>query len=181
MGTSRKNSVEQNIATLASPSEADYIKSFDASDSKDENIPVVVFALDGLEYAIEVSAAEEVVRPKSAAALPHMPGFVRGVASMRGEMVVLLDLKMRLGLAESVSPYERIVVVEQGDLKAGLTVDRLCGILELSPKDVVAASENEGNAYYNNFCKGVYKTGNRRLVLLDTQKLLDFAPLPRGV
>jgi purine-binding chemotaxis protein CheW len=162
---------------MAQPSEDEYLRSFDYGESGDQSTPAIVFALFDREYAIEIASAEEVAKPRAVATLPHMPGFVRGVVSMRGEMVVLIDLKMRLGLANAPTPYERIIIVERGsgDLKAGLAVDRLCGIVGLSAEMMVETMA--GGEPCRNFSKGVYKAGDRTLVLLDAQRLLDFAPV----
>ncbi len=150
------------------PTEDDYEKSLEYGVQDEDRLNIVSFML-GLDlYGVEIDYAEEVIKPREAATLPHMPEFITGVISLRGEMVIIMNLKMRLGLTPGDSALSRIVVVELGELKVGLMVDKMIGIMEI-PRIIAGSGSAE-----QRFIKGVSETTGRRVSLFDMEKLLDF-------
>ena len=62
---------------------------------------LVGFSVGDVAYAIEISHVREIVAPLSLTVLPHMPPAVVGVANHRGEVVPVVDLRQRFGVAPS--------------------------------------------------------------------------------
>ena len=85
----------------------------------------------GEHYALPVEQVLEVAEPGEIAAVPGSPPEVLGVRNLRGQVLPVITLATVLGLAES--DPTRVVVVESGDLRAGLRVDEVLDIAQLPP------------------------------------------------
>jgi purine-binding chemotaxis protein CheW len=89
----------------------------------------IVFLLSGTRYAIPIRNVLELDATPRVTAVPNVPGFVRGVTNLRGEIVVVLDLRTLLGLDPGeVAERGRILVVRTKDQQtAALAVDEVRG------------------------------------------------------
>jgi purine-binding chemotaxis protein CheW len=95
---------------------------------------LLVLHLGDDPYALPVERVREIVRLRPITPVPRVPDAVRGVLSLRGEIVQVIDLRRRLGLAQPAAdaPRRRIVVLngEDGQM-TGLLVDRVSEVLRL--------------------------------------------------
>jgi purine-binding chemotaxis protein CheW len=67
----------------------------------DPSKSLVGFVVGDVEYAVAIARVKEIANPLSIVALPHAPRSVVGVADYRGEVVSVVDLRMRFGLPTS--------------------------------------------------------------------------------
>lgn len=96
---------------------------------------LLAFELAGSPYAIPVERVREIVRVREVTRVPLVPDWVRGVVTLRGEVVQVIDLRMRLGLrAEATDRRSRIVVLHGDD-------DRVTGVLVDSVREVLRVDE----------------------------------------
>ena len=94
------------------------------------------FVIDGAPYAIPVERVREIVRMRPITPIPQVTSDIRGVISLRGEIIQVVDLRMRLGLsATQTTKSTRIVVVETDD-------GRVAGVLVDSVREVWRVSED---------------------------------------
>jgi purine-binding chemotaxis protein CheW len=94
----------------------------------------LTFVLDGTPYALPIERVQEIVRIRPTTPIPRAPEDVRGVISLRGEIVQVIDLRRRLGL-ETLAPTRsnRVIVVHGGDGRmAGLLVDTVTEVLTVT-------------------------------------------------
>jgi len=94
------------------------------------------FRLDGSPYAIPVERVREIVRLRDITSVPHMPPWVLGVVGLRGEVVQVVDLRMRLGIATREATRTSRVIVLHGD------DDRITGILVDEVDQVLRVNED---------------------------------------
>jgi purine-binding chemotaxis protein CheW len=95
---------------------------------------LLCFALEGSPYAVPVERVREIVRVRPIIPVPRLPAFVRGVISLRGEILQVVDLRLRLGLpAAEAARASRIIVVHAADGGvAGLLVDGVSEVMSVS-------------------------------------------------
>ncbi len=92
----------------------------------------VTFGLGPSRYAIEVTKIREILARFEVAPLPKTPAFIEGIISVRGEIIPLVDLRVRFDLPPRPRDEEtRIVVVELPDCHVGIKVDRVYEVLKL--------------------------------------------------
>src|SRR5260370_23834668 len=90
----------------------------------DPSKSLVGFLVGDVKYAVRIARVKEITNPIPMVALPHAPRAVIGVADYRGEVVPVVDLRMRFGLA-SVAPTRKTkwLVVDASGRSVALGVD----------------------------------------------------------
>ncbi len=106
---------------------------------------VVGFRLAGHEYALPLVEVVEIVRMVAIDPIPHAPPFLLGAINLRGRVLPVMDLRVRLGLpARAPGLDARIVVAAVDGQLVGLVVDETNGLLSLSPDSVQPPPELAG-------------------------------------
>jgi purine-binding chemotaxis protein CheW len=142
----------------------------------------LTFTLGQEEYGVEILKVQEIKGYSSITPIPNTPTHVKGVMNLRGTIVPVVDLRMKLGMAEaSCTPFTVIVVVKVGCKTVGLVMDAVSDVLDL-PKDDIEATPDFGTAVDTGFISGLAKAGARLIVLLDIEKVLcgEVLALPGG-
>jgi purine-binding chemotaxis protein CheW len=125
----------------------------DSPESFDEIHQLLSFELAGAPYAIPVERVREIVRMRPITPVPRTAEDVRGVISLRGEMIELIDLRCRLGLG-SLEPSRRtrIIMTKTGDDQVvGLLVDAVREVLRVSAEAIQPATGSDTGAV-NHLC-----------------------------
>lgn len=133
-------------------------------------IEVIEFSLSGETYAISTSFLKEVFHMKEITPVPLTPAFVKGIINLRGNIISVLDLKVIFELANgTISNYDRLIILQDGDMTFAVLADEIKGIkklsLENSTKDLA-----DLNAVRQKYLKAVT---SQRVVILDGSKLLN--------
>lgn len=102
----------------------------------DSSIPhraeFVSFVSGGEGYCIEVARVREIRRWSMVTTLPHAPRYYLGVMNLRGAVIPIIDLALRLGLAATApSPRHVVLIVAAGERTVGLLVDSVAQILKV--------------------------------------------------
>ncbi|MFK7876357.1 MAG: chemotaxis protein CheW [Paracoccaceae bacterium] len=97
----------------------------------------LTFTLSEQEYALDIMSVREIRGWTKTTPMPHAPDFMRGVINLRGTVLPVIDLAVRLGL-EKTETTERnvIIVVKHQDAVTGLLVDAVSDIITLSNSDM---------------------------------------------
>ncbi len=100
---------------------------------------LIAFAVGQQEFCIDVMSVREIRGWTPATALPHAQSFVRGVINLRGAVLPIMDLAVRLGYppAETMARHV-IIVVQINQQVVGLLVDSVSDILTVGDEDVLA-------------------------------------------
>lgn len=104
----------------------------DNDESTDDN-QVVVFRLDGEEFAVPITSIQEIVRiPEELIHVPKAPDYLEGVINLRGIVLPVVDLRVRLGMeATERSERQRIVVFMIHGVRTGFIVDQVSEVLKI--------------------------------------------------
>lgn len=131
------------------------------------------FELADEEYALDISAVQEIVRMSSVTRVPRAPAFVEGVINLRGKIVPVLDLRKRFGMTP-IEPTKatRIIIVEIAGKTVGLLVDGVREVLRLSSDAIEPTPDLVSSDLDAAFLRGVGKLGDRLILLLELSRLL---------
>ena len=107
-------------------------------DEMDDDEQVVIFRLDKEEFGAPIASVQEIVRvPDNLVRVPNSPPFVEGVINLRGTVLPVIDLRLRLGLSPvERSDRQRIVVFLISDVRTGFIVDQVAEVLRI-PKSAI--------------------------------------------
>ena len=130
------------------------------------------FRIGESEYSVEIMSVREIRGWTQTTTLPHAPRYVRGVVNLRGAVLPVVDLAIRLGLEET-EPRERnvIIVVDVGKRMVGLRVDAVSDILSFTP-DQLQPPPDITNSSKSAFVKALTILDDRIVRLLDLETVL---------
>jgi purine-binding chemotaxis protein CheW len=136
---------------------------------------LVGFLIGDVSYAVPIAVVREIANPLDTVALPHAPRSVVGVAHYRGEVIPVLDMRLRFGLppAEATRKTKWLVVVSV-DRVVALVVDSVTDVFgtagaELSPAPPLGGGEDLRSI------TGVTRYDGRMVFVLDTTRFKEEA------
>jgi purine-binding chemotaxis protein CheW len=134
---------------------------------------LVGFIVGEVCYAIDISVVREIVNPLSVTPLPHTPPEVAGVADHRGEVVPVIDLRVRFGLEPALpSRSTKWILVDGGTSPIGLIVDAVTEVFGTGGSELRPTPEVGGLRDTRGFA-GVTSHNGALTFVLDTEKFLE--------
>ena len=135
------------------------------------------FHIGGEEYAIGILRVREILEYDTVTKVPTTPPSIRGVINLRGSVVPVVDLAVKLGLPESVVTRRSCVVVVEILLEGertvmGLLADAVSQVLEL-PASEIEPPPPFGTRIRVECLLGMGRAGKRFVLLLDIDRLLS--------
>src|SRR6266702_793909 len=134
----------------------------------------LTFRLGEEEYGVPILAVHEIKGQSAITPLPNAPPCIPGVMNLRGTIVPVVDLRTKFGLPEvEHSRFTGIVLVVVGAKIVGMRVDAVTDVVSLAPAEIQAVPALGGAHAENGCVSGLARTGDKLLVLLDVDRVLD--------
>ncbi len=133
------------------------------------------FRLDSHLFGLDVLDVQEIIRQQSVTSVPLAPRMVRGLINLRGRIVTVIDLRLRLGLEERVLDHPAVnVVVRCAGGATSLMVDEI-GDMTSCPEAGREGPPETLRGAIRELITGVYKLSDQLLLVLDTERTIDIA------
>jgi purine-binding chemotaxis protein CheW len=123
----------------------------DESAVGDDIQQLLAFEIDGTPYAMPVDRVREIVRMRPVTPVPRISEYVRGVISLRGEIIEVVDMRRRLGL-DPIEPTRRtriIVARSNSGEVAAILVDAVREVLRIKSDAIRPVSGSESSVVEN--------------------------------
>ena len=136
----------------------------------------LTFALGSEEYGLEILKVREIIGYMEITAVPQTPHHVKGVINLRGQVIPVIDLRLKFGMEEAeVTEETCVIVVEitQGSrqFQTGIVVDHVSEVLDIAAEAIEDAPQF-GSTVDTAFILGMGKIGETVKILLDINKVL---------
>ena len=137
----------------------------------------LTFALGKEEYGLEILKVREIIGWLDITALPRTPSYVKGVVNLRGQVIVVVDLRAKFTMDAAVKTDQTCIIVVEiahdgRKLSTGIIVDRVSEVLEI-PGENIEDPPTFGTSVATDFILGMGKVGDAVKILLDIDKVLD--------
>ena len=131
------------------------------------------FRLGDEIYGVNVMQIREVLRYTEITPVPGAPYFVLGIINLRGNVVTVIDTRIRFGLpVAEVDNNTRIVIVEVDKQVIGMLVDSVAEVTYLKESEIEKAP-SVGNEETSKFITGVCNKNDELLILIDLERMID--------
>jgi purine-binding chemotaxis protein CheW len=138
----------------------------------------LLFRIGEHSYGCPIDVVREIVPFRRCTRLPGASAFVCGLINLRGTLVTVLDLGMRLGGGAVNRNDGSVILVEQGARVVGLGVDEMREVQRLAAADIEAAEASAGSgAATTGAVRGIARVGSGVVVLLDVGSIIKQALL----
>ncbi len=146
----------------------------DIMDDDDESIAnmYLTFKLADEEYGIGIMHVTEIVGLQNITEVPDMPDFVKGVVNLRGQVIPVIDVRLRFHMApKEYDERTCIIVLSIRDVQIGLVVDTVNEVLTIDEK-LISPPPKVAAANSAQYIKGLGKINDEVKILLSGEKLL---------
>lgn len=138
-------------------------------------LQLVSFKIGEEEFGVDILSVQEINRMSQITKVPNTPDFIEGVINLRGRIIPVLDLRVKLGLMKlEHNKNTRIVVVELKEQTVGFIVDEVSEVLRI-PKNITEAPPAMIGGIDSEYITSIGKLEDRLLILLDLEKILSLS------
>ncbi len=142
------------------------------NDDSEELKQYVVFKLDE-EYGLDITMVTTIERLMNIARVPKTPKYIKGVINLRGEIIPVIDIRLKFNLGESIETEDsRIIIIKIEDNSVGIIVDAVAEVIQFREEDIENIT-NFSNDLSMDYIFGVGKVDNRIITLLNLEKLIN--------
>ena len=136
----------------------------------------LTFCLGKEDYGVDILRVQEIRGWEMVTRIPNSPGYVKGVLNLRGAIVPIFDLRMRLSLPEVEYNKQTVVIVlrvngSSGERSVGVVVDAVSDVLNAHTENIRNTPEF-GAEIATDFISGLAEANGKMIMLLDVDKLL---------
>ncbi len=137
----------------------------------------VTFIVKEQMFGIPVLKVQDILTPDRIAFIPLAPPEVTGAINLRGRIVTVLDVRVRLGLEkrDSIKDSMGVTIDHQNELYT-LLVDKVGDVIGLE-SDLFEGNPSTLDPIWREFASGVFRLEGKIMVVLDVEKLLDMSTL----
>lgn len=135
----------------------------------------VIFYLADKKFGVNINQTKEILSNTDLTFVPDSPDFISGIINLRGSVVPVVDLKLRLDISGAKkNSSEKIIIVELDGVTAGMMVDDVKEIEPLTKENIVELPDL-AKKVNSDYIEGVGRAGedDELLLLLDLKNILS--------
>ncbi len=132
----------------------------------------LTFSLDDENYGLDICYVTEIVGIQPITLVPELPEFVKGIINLRGEIIPVMDARLKFKKDElSYNDRTCIVVIEVEQLLIGIIVDAVRDVLTIPEDSIVPPPIIGVNG--RKYIKSIAKHDNKVILVIDCEALLN--------
>ncbi len=137
----------------------------------------ILFGVAGTTYAARSRQVRHIEMIDEVTGVPNAPPHVEGVVFSRGQVVPVVNLRVRFGFERAARDIRaRLLVVEAGGRMVGLLADEAREFITI-PENAVQPPSASISGLSGNYIEGIATIGDRIVLLLDLDDVIGTAPL----
>lgn len=133
--------------------------------------------LGGEEYAIDILRVQEIRSYEEPTSMVNSPSFVKGVVNLRGVIVPIVDLRMKLNIDKvDYTEFTVVIILNVKGTVIGAVVDSVSDVVTLDAKNIKPAPQFE-SAIESRFIVGLADVGERMLIVMNIETLMSHSEM----
>ena len=133
----------------------------------------LTFRLGGEEYGIDILRVQEIRSYEQPTRIANTPEFLRGVVNLRGVIVPIVDLRLKLSCEQAeFNAFTVVIVLNVKGRVIGAVVDSVSDVCELGG-DMIKPAPLMNSGVDMSFITGIANVGERMLILMDIEGLMS--------
>ena len=137
----------------------------------------LTFRLGAEEYGIDILRVQEIRSYEQPTRIANAPSFIKGVVNLRGVIVPIVDLRLKLGCPSAeYNSFTVVIVLNVRGRVVGAVVDSVSDVMELTRDHIKPAPDMNANVD-TSFITGIGSVGDRMLILMDIEALMSSADM----
>jgi purine-binding chemotaxis protein CheW len=137
----------------------------------------LTFRLGAEEYGIDILKVQEIRSYEQPTRIANAPSFIKGVVNLRGVIVPIVDLRLKLGCTTvEYNSFTVVIVLNVRGRVVGAVVDSVSDVLAL-PHDSIKPAPEMNASVDTSFITGIGSVSDRMLILMDIEALMSSADM----
>lgn len=138
-----------------------------------DSVQYIVIRIGEEQYGIDISYVDNIVRMQNITRVPHVQEYFAGVINLRGEVVPVMSLRLKMGLdIDEYTNKTRIIIVKlENNAPIGLIVDEVNEVVTLDERNIDPVNK-DSKVVDETFINGIGKNGNNLISLLDLNEVI---------
>jgi len=137
----------------------------------------LTFKLDGETFALDIAKVREVLDFTTVTKVPQTPEFMRGVINLRGNVVPVVDLRLKFGLPKTEKTVNTCIIITEIEVDretviVGAMADSVQEVLDLEP-DQIEPPPKIGTKLNIDFIRGMGKRGDEFIIILEIDSVFS--------
>jgi purine-binding chemotaxis protein CheW len=134
---------------------------------------VLVFTLGNQEYGLDILKVQEICSHEPVTRMLGAPDYIKGVVNLRGAIVPIMDMRLRMNLEHATYDKQTVVIVlNLGKRVMGMVVDGVSDVMTLGADQIRPAPKFGDSTGSTEYMTGLASVDNRMLILVDIEKLM---------
>ena len=144
-----------------------------ATQTDNQNVDLATFYVGNALCGMDILKIQEINKHIKMTKVPQAPEYVLGILNLRGQIVTVIDLGIKLDLSGTeLSDNTRNIVVNSKGESIGLLVERIGDVVRVNNAKLEPPPANIGSVQ-GKFFNGVFKTQNHLIGILDIEEILE--------
>lgn len=156
----------------------------DTADVSEMEGKYLTFWTDGQLFGVPIADVVQIVGVQEITCIPQFPYYAKGVINLRGNIIPIIDVRLRLQKAEKLYDERTCIIVTSINEKSmGFVVDAVNEVSSIESNEILpppSITQEQTSIYFT----GIAKTESGVLLLLDTKRLLsdnEFENIPQAI
>jgi len=129
------------------------------------------------EYAIDILSVQEIRSYEEPTRMVNSPSFIKGVVNLRGVIVPIVDLRMKLNLEKiEYNEFTVVIILNVRGTVIGAVVDSVSDVVTLAEDAIQPAPQFEASLDAR-FITGLANIGDRMLIVMNMEALMSNAEM----
>jgi purine-binding chemotaxis protein CheW len=140
---------------------------------QETTVEALAFGLGQEEYGVDILKVQEIREHDAVTRIANAPDYIKGVVNLRGNIVPIVDLRLRFSLDTREQAGAGVVIVlNVAGRVIGMVVDAVSDVVSLGADEILPAPRM-GTTLDTEFLLGIGTIDERMLILLDIERLLS--------
>ncbi len=137
------------------------------------NLQLCSFQLADATFGLDTMLVQEIIKVPDITKVYLAPKEITGIINLRGKIVTIIDLAIKLELTTEVEMTNRkIIIVESQDEHFGLVVDNINDVIHIDGEELDAAPSNVRVAQ-SRFISGVFRDNEQLIAILNLNEVIN--------
>ncbi|MDD4296333.1 MAG: chemotaxis protein CheW [Ruminiclostridium sp.] len=132
----------------------------------------IIFRIDKDEYGADISKVTIIERYMNITRVPATPPYIKGVINLRGDIIPVMDLRIKFGMQEKEAEEDtRIIIFTIDKTSFGVIVDAVVEVIQMDESRIESVSEIVTDKNFD-YLSGVTKMDSRLITIINIEKLI---------
>ena len=141
--------------------------------TESNRLEFLTFTLGDEHYGLDIMKVKEIRGYEPVTKIANAPPFIKGVLNLRGDIVPIVDLRLKFSVGSAVyNEFTIVIMLHIGERIVGIVVDAVSDVVNIDVEDIKPPPEF-GVAFDSQYLHGLAPINENMIILLNIEKLIS--------